>query len=456
MRGPLGGGLLARVALDVPATLPGLALWYDGRQSGLTAGNQIATVPFGRVARIAQPAPLTGSWTATTNPPWRSAAALDFHAYGPGYTLGSSLTQPPAVAMTGNNCTIALAWQNRQGGGFGVFFSAPVGARLIGLYEIGGQLVLANASTLTPIPGIAPGIVAGHRICQCTLIIVCGPTQYDIRFTVNGTAYTTSVPVTPSSAAIGDFVIGANAATQALMAGSSQAAISQFLVYANTLSSAPQTKLQNFLLVNGPPGFPTSAPLVAMAGDSICEAWPAGVQPMFDPTAPRWLNAGVAGAHDTIPSEIPAFYTTDVLPYYSPARAKNIIVCEGISVNDIAYRLAQGDSVPVASATILAAYYAYCGRAKADGWLPLVCTLTPNLGGPTYDAIRAIVNTDIRANWAPYGSVLYDVGATPGMSTTADAANPALFYDGTHPTELGYEILNTTLQPAIAAALALP
>jgi hypothetical protein len=436
--------------MSEPSALPSLALWLDGRQPAFSdAGVTAAAAPFGRVAQIAQPAPLSGNWTATGNArPWRDGNALDCRYYGPGHTVGSAITQPASVSIAGNNCTIGIAWEQRGGGGYTTLFAAAV--RAVGVYLVGGAPTLANATTLNTIPGISPGIVPGHRIAQCTLVIVCGASQYDIRFTVNGVAYTTTVAVTPSSAALGAFTVGANAL------GSTQAAISQFVVCATTLNGTDQTALQNFLLANVPAGYPVDAPLVAMAGDSICEAWPAGVQPELDGIAnpPRWLNAGVAGAHATLPGEIPSFYTTDILPRYSASRAKNIIVCEGISVNDIAYRLSQGDSVGTAAATVLAGYYAYCDRAKADGWTVIVCTLTPNLGGSNYDAIRAIVNPDIRANWAAHGAFLADIGATAGMATTADAANTAYFADGTHPTVGGYVLLDGTLLPAITAALA--
>lgn len=442
-------------AAGYPATLPALALWLDGRLAASSdAGTTLATAPFGRVQQIAQPAPLTGNWTATgVSRPWKESNALDFHYFAPGHARGSMLTQPASSAIVGNNCTVALSWMQRVGYFNSQLFSAPVGAGTFGLY-FGGNGTLACSTGLSAIVG-PPVLSAGHYSVKCTMIIVCGPTQYDVRLTIDGVAYTGVVAVVPDPGIVGTFVLGANS-VGSLASLNCGIAISQFAVFATALGGAALNNLQAFLLANAPGDYPVSAPLVTMSGDSIAAAWSPGVQGDLDAGATpiRWMNVGVAGAHVTIPAEIPSYFTTDALPHYSALRTKNIIVCEGISVNDIAYRIAQGDSVAAAAAAVLAGYYAYCDHAKAAGYIVIVCTLTPNLGGATYDAIRVIVNADIRANWAAHGAFFADIGATVGMATTADAANTTYFSDGTHPTPAGYVLLDATLLPVVAAALA--
>ncbi len=130
---------------------------------------------------------------------------------------------------------------------------------------------------------------------------------------------------------------------------------------------------------------------------------------------------------------------------------------EGISINDLAFRLGSGDTPTAAAASVLAGYYAYLDHARATMPLAIViaCTLSPNLAGAPYDTARAIINADIRANWPAHANYLCDLGAAPGFSTTADAANTAYSYDGTHLTEAGYlNCWNPVLIPVLTAALA--
>lgn len=451
MRGPLGGGLLAAAdaAGRFPATLPGLALWLDGRMPAFTVSSAPATVPFGRVARIAQPAPLAGNWTASgAGCPWRESTALDFH-----YDNPSGLLQPASSAIPGNNCTVAMAFQTRLGQGLASPFVFAVGAAYFGFYYTSGTWYISTPGGNVLIAALpSPVLMPGNLIAQVTLVVAARIDHYDLLLTVDGTAYSVAIAIVPAPENLQALTLGTGLPGFAVNA---HCAISQFVAYSQAQSPSDCAALQAWLLTH-PTGDPsTLAPLVACLGDSIEAAWPPNLQPTFDSTTPmRWVNGAVAGAH--VVDAIPGFYQSDIKPLYSAARAKNILVNEGISVNDVALFLSQGFTAAQTAAMVLTNYYALCDTIKADGWTVIVMDLLPSTTLQVgFDPARALINTDIRANWAAHGAVFYDVGATPGMSTRADAGNTALFYDGTHPTAAGYVQLDTTFQPALAAALAL-
>lgn len=440
-------------AVKVPATLPGLALWLDGTLSAYSdAGVTLATTPLGRVQQMAQPAPLAGNWTAASSNarPWREANALDFHCSTP-----STLVAPaPATPVPANNCTFAFAWHNRRGQGLFTAFSAVTTGAVFGFYITAGNLYLGTSAGYQHVAAFPnPSIVAGHLTVKCALQVTCTPTQYEIRMTVGSTTYTTVVAVAPVAGNLGTIRVGGSNPGDASL--TPPIAISQFVAYSQALNSAQQVELHAYLLANVPGDPPITAPLIVYSGDSISAAWDPRVQASVESYGPRFINAGVAGAHTAAPAETPAFYQTDIKPYYSASRAKNILVCEGISVNDLAVFITQqGQNAATAAANVLTSYWAYCDQAKADGWIVVVCTLSPNLAGATYDAARAIINPAIRTDWALHGHYLADLGAAVGMATTADAANTALFYDGTHITSAGYLRWDDVLAPPLASALA--
>lgn len=452
MRGPLGGGLAGQAsAPEFPATLAGLALWLDARLPGFTASSALATVPFGRVARIAQPKPLTGDWTASgANCPWRETAALDFHYFNP-----TTLTPPAYPPLPARDCTIACAFQTRLGQGLSSPFGFNAGGGSFGFYTSGATLVLASPAGLVPVAGIPnPWLEPGNLIAKVTLIVACRASSYELWITVDGVPFHTVIAQVPSSGNLGPLLLGSYAG---VFTSNTHAAVSEFVAYNVAHSPADCLELQDWLLAHLPGDPPVQAALVAGLGDSIQAAWPPVLQPTFDntPTPVRWVNAAVAGAHNT-DGYIPAFFQSDLMPLYSPLRAKNVLICEGISVNDVALLLTEvpAKTPEEAAQIIVDDYFATCDTAKAAGWIVIVMDLLPTTTTiPGFDACRALINTRIRAEWAAHGAVFYDIGATPGMSTRADAGNTALFYDGTHPTQAGYLVLDTTLQPALAAAL---
>ncbi len=348
----------------------------------------------------------------------------------------------PALAVPANNCTIALAWQSRLGQ-----YNTPL---IHATHSAGGKLaMLVQAGYLLESVGAQvniPGFTVpqpGHLVAQCTLILTCTATQFECRLTINGVTQTSvfSSPA-PTAGTLSAFQLGrwTNYANASMC-------VSQYVVTAQALSSIEQDALQAYLLSKPADDPPITAPLIAMLGDSVGAAWTPNYQTALNALAnpPRVISAAVAGAGTTSPSQIPAYYVTDVLPHYSASRAKNIIVCEGISINDVG----AGQS----AAAVLSAYYSILDRAKADGWIVVACTLSPTAANPAYEATRAIINPDIRANYLAHAHYLADVGAAPGMSTPTDAANTTYFLDGTHVTNTGYLVWDTILVPVLQAAL---
>ncbi len=431
----------------MPPPLANLALWLDGSQPA----NSNA-VPYGRVSSIPQPAPLSGNWTSSgVNRPWKEDNALDFRFGEP-----SKLTQPASVSIPSNDCTIAIAWHHRIGQTNITPFSVGTSGAVFGIYITSGAVYLAQSNgTIALVPSLpVPVIVAGHLTAKCTLIIHCTATQYEIRLTVNGVLYIGNVVSAPLAGALGTIVLGP---WQAGPPGPNMhMAVSQFAAYSHALDVTQTGNLQAWLLSNLPGDPPISGSLVMFAGDSICAAWTPYWTSAVDSAVsnpPRCLNSAVAGGHTSPPSEQPTWFTTDVQPYYSSFRSKNILLMEGISVNDVSVFFSLGQTPAQAAASTLAGYYAYLDNAKANGWTVISCTMSPNTAGANMDLARDIINASIRANALKHSAYLCDLGAAPGMSTPADAHNTALFYDGTHLTEAGYVIWNSVMMPVLIQAL---
>jgi hypothetical protein len=427
-------------------TIP--ALWLDGDQIAYSdAGVTAAASPYGRVAQIAQPSPLSGNWTASGNGrPWKEANSLDFH-----YSDSPQLTQPASASIPANNCTIAISWQNRGGQLNTSPFSVPLsGGGNLSIYFLTGVMYIVAPTiaggAFTIVPGIAvPVLLQGHLVVQCTLLLTCTATQYEIRLTVNGVSHSTIIATAPPSGTLGTIQLGRSSS-----AYNAHMAVSQFLAYSMALDSTEQGALQTYLLAKPAGNPPTTAPLIAILGDSIGAAWIPGFQASLNSYAPRVIGAGAAGTTTGNPAQIPAFFDTDVHPHFSASRAKNIVVCEGISVNDLGFAIGAGPSA--AASAVIASYSACCAKVKAAGWITVACTLSPNTGGADYETARGLINTSIRANYLSYAHYLADLGAAPGMSDPSDVHGPN-FADGVHVGAAGYLIWDTTLLTVLTAAL---
>jgi len=416
--------------VSTPAALAGLALWLDGGQTAYSdAGTTVATVPYGRVAQIAQPAPLSGNITASGNArPWRETAALDFHSGDPNFMVFPA----PASPVPANNCTIALAWQSRGGQQtMPLFYATHTAGTDLAMYMQGGAFVLQSPAYTAVIPGLT-GIQPGHNVTECTLLLTCTPTQFEIRLTINGVSQTLVIPTAPTAGTLSAFQIGRWTGY-----ANSHLAVSQYVVYSQALSSADQGDLQAYLLSKPVGNPPIAASTVTILGDSVGSGWRPAWQTALNGLAnpPRALNVAAAGTGTTNPDQIPAFYLSDALPRYDPARPKNILVCQGISINDVSAGLGTLTPSQVA-AIVLPAYKSVCRRGMADGFLVIACTLSAVFGDARFEAARQIINADLKATWPTFAHRLANVGE---VLTQADM-NPSLSLsiDGTHLAEGGY------------------
>ena|GEM_PF-1587262 len=423
-----------------PATLSGLVAFFDASDLGST----VAGPPYGRVQQITQPYPLSGNWTASgISRPWRDNSALDLHAGDP------SLLLPPPTTAPANNCTIALAWQSRGGQATMplIYATHTAGTDLALLMQ--GFFFLQSPAFTGNVPGLASPL-PGHLVTECTLILTCSPTQYDVRLTIGGVATSATIPIAPTVGTLSAFQLGRWTGY-----ANTSMAVSQYVIYARALNPAELSGLQGYLLSKPVGNPPVGASTVTILGDSVGAGWPPNYQTALNALSnpPRVLNVAAAGTRTTLPEQIPSYYVTDALPRYSKSRAKNILVCQGISINDVA-ALAPSIGASAAAAQVLAAYFAILDRAKADGFIVLACTLTPVSTGAAYEAARAIINPTVAANYLAHAHFLADIGRVPGANTPADMTNPAVSVDGTHFAPGGYALLDTALIPALQAALA--
>ncbi len=126
---------------------------------------------------------------------------------------------------------------------------------------------------------------------------------------------------------------------------------------------------------------------------------------------------------------------------YSPAARNNILTIFA-GTNDIA----GGAS----AATTYAALQSFCQQAHAAGWKVVVATMLPRNGlTGAQQAQWTAYNASIRSGWPGFADALADLQADPTMGPFAASSNNALYFDGTHPTDLGY----TYIAPVEAAAV---
>src|SRR5690554_940161 len=94
----------------VPSLINDLALWLDGASAAWsdTGATVLASSPAGRVRKVDQPSPLSGSWLAASDAarPFRDTNAFSCHIGGTAHYLAA----PAGTTLPGNACTIAISW----------------------------------------------------------------------------------------------------------------------------------------------------------------------------------------------------------------------------------------------------------------------------------------------------------------------------------------------------------
>ncbi len=421
-RGATGGGF-------TPASIPGLALWMDGRTANAffdTGGTTPATAPAGRVRRI--DSPIGGQWLAVSDAvrPLRDLNGLHFD-FGPNPLR---IAQPVGVTIPMTTCTLAFAFRCESGAVSGFRFQDIAGGN-----DGGGTLGLTITTTLL--------VTHGGANWDSGLAIAMGDVLVGVvEFSAGGIALTLYVNGTLHTA---NFV-GAIAGTLAsLQLGATdaftecQGTLSQFLGYNMPLSAPSKVALISFLQANAPGPVPKNATEIIIIGDSIgagfgvtypAPAWfDTMIQSFYgNAVPPRIWNTAVSGR---LIADCVTAYPTEVKPLLqATGRTKQILVLVECSTNSMT------DTAGLTAGQVTAALYAFCDTILTDGTAAgntikiglFTCLPRTDAGaGAGFPAKWATVNTDLRANFGLHADVLVDwanqAGFGGGGITDANGAN---------------------------------
>jgi hypothetical protein len=425
------------------------ALWLDGRETAYsdTAGTVPVVSPTGRVRRVNQPAPLTGSWLAPSDAARsfrEGTTAVDLQ----GVPTGQWLVQPAGITMPADDATLAFAITNHDNypNVFQAFASGTDGVSRWGLVLFNGNiLIYRNGAFWNTAIAVTPnktfvGVVRWRTNARDISYVRDGVPGSSSEAGAIPTGRVVSVIDTGSAAGEGCHVT-----------------IGQLLGIGRSVSDAERDDLLTWLQANAAPAqAPLNTPQVAIAGDSIAVgfntangrrgAWAFKMLAnLYTTAAARLRNTSVSGY--TL-AQMATAYPTDIVPIYSASRAKNVLVVAG-ATNSIAFGA-------LTAAQVIAAYWSYCDTARAAGWLVVACTVLPRSDATirgTFNADRATVNAAILADWATHADGLADVAAVAGMGADGDSANAANYGDLVHPTDAGHTLLEPTYRAAVIALL---
>ncbi len=185
------------------------------------------------------------------------------------------------------------------------------------------------------------------------------------------------------------------------------------------------------------------APLVVLMGDSITDNW-ARMRPEFF-SEHNYLGRGI-GAQTV--EQMLARFQADVVDLHPRA----VVILAGI--NDIA-----GNNGKIEFENIVGCLKSMCEIAKANGIVPILCSLTPchrffwrPEAEPAQDVIRLNAMLKEYATGAGVEYVDYHSGmALPGGEISQEDSQ-----DGCHPTVAGYEKMEAMLVPVVERVLATP
>jgi len=155
----------------------------------------------------------------------------------------------------------------------------------------------------------------------------------------------------------------------------------------------------------------------------------------------RVFNVGIGGQSAT------QMFTTDTdVDALLPSSGIGIS-CGFAGTND----LANGATAAAVYATLVN----YFTERRAAGWDRTVAfTLTPRSASginANFETRRLELNALLRANWPTFADALVDVAAHPVMGVPGADQDPALYADGTHPTNYGYSLIASLVLPALAS-----
>ena len=443
---------------DYPSTLSGVVLWVDGRATAYsdTAATVPATAYAGRVRRIDQVSPASGSVTAASAAarPYRELTALNFQVGG-----AHAMAAPISAAVTQDAVTIAINFTMRDN------------------FPGGPQLLLSNGTTLQVLTFSDNLITLKYNGGTNWFVSTTGPTVYaratigsQVTLTLRTTGAALSASVVVDGTRI-DYALAVSVASTSLPGASwllgwdgvsagaeLHGAIAQAIVVNRAISNAENDALITWLLANPAPYYcPASVPIVVVTGDSIARGfgleanrsaiWSYLAQESLNATQTiNLVNAAISGAG--IQNQRDAYPVT-MGPWYDATRSRNIFV-GAIGTNDMATLNKDGP-------TTLADYYSYMDLAKAAGFRIVACTVLPRSGtghDAAFNTARAFFNAAVRADWAGRGySAIADVASISGMGAVGDELNTTYYQDNIHPTFAGDALMAPVYSAAIQAAL---
>lgn len=455
----IGIGMGPPAAAPDPSTIPGLSLWLDGRTASAfsDAAGTVPATATGRVRRVNQAAPLTGSWLSASDPLRILREAQNSAFDVPGGS--TSIVAPAGAALPANNATVGFSFTRRdpRANGAEYVLVGNDGVFSWGLYCSNNNLHVfyqgfdfdTGISCLmnTPVTGV----------------VRWSPTGIDVLCDVGGVSRTASASGTLTARSTASLTIGFNTdnSFNPFIGAGLVAVISQLTGHQRAISDAERTTLMTWLLAHkAPTTFPTNAPLIMLEGDSIAttvlqfftkDAWCMQMLPNLWGTADVRLE-DVAVSGSTI-ANVADRYTTTVLPFLSASRTRNIVIL-AVGTNS----LGPGTQTP---AQVLADLYSLADviRVNSPAGTKLICqTILPREVGSfgassNFESDRSSFNTLLRGSYTLHFDAIADIATILHMGAFGDSANTTYYQDGTHPTVTGETLLEPTYRAAVLSFL---
>jgi GDSL-like Lipase/Acylhydrolase family len=438
-----------------PAELSDLAFWMDGNAPSFSDidENKLTPVDSGRVRSIPEAPPLNGSWQAPSSVerPIRELGALNLK---PIETSTGYYLRDTAGSIQTDDSTLVISFRplNGAGGGAQGGISGPIGtsAQSLGIFFVGNAVGLYFNHTAV---SLKKRLSRGAHV---TMIVRFTATGVNVQYDIDGLRTSESITATIAHETASNFSVGYDSNNNASIYGY----VSQVVGVNRAVSDAESRRLMTWLTAQPmSAAFPVTKPLVAILGDSIAngdqvpgwQSWPFSMLADLLDKNPdvQLLNAATNGSG--IPKTKNSDYSDVVLPWYSAARAKNILLVAA-GTNDLANANNLSD--------LLDRYYSLLDSARATGWKAVACTVLPRsnpgmvVGLQGFEAARSAFNTDIVANWASHADALADVAAIKGMGAAGDSDNTTYYgVDKIHPTVAGHALLEPVYLSAIASQL---
>jgi hypothetical protein len=435
-------------SLEFPLTLAGLRMWADGRlQTYSDAGATVPSAPYsGFVRATKEGSPLTGTWLASgagTRP------LRELNSFNCQNGANSQLAQPVGVLLPTNGCTIAGAFVPRNNPG-GLIQGIAGGLDSAG--SIFGAELYDNTNTFAVNLDGTPTLATG---CNCPVgklvyyVLRFDTTGWNLKISINGVTSTfTKAQVPAGGRTISSLVLAGIQPSQNL-----HGAVYQQLGYNRNLSDGERDGLFNWLGTLAMVGnFPTQLPLIMAVGDSITfgtglsaqnNAWPFALIPTLNATqAVNVLDGGLPG--QLLPAILAAF-PTNIAPFYSSQRTRNIFTIGGGTNNLLASQTA-ATIIPLYW-NLVAAAVALCGPTDRV----FAQTLLPGQG--IDETQRGLLNTEITTNFASHGVFgVINFAGIAGMQA-ADINGPNFQGDHIHPSDAGAALMTTLAAARIQTAL---